>query len=135
MERFRKFLEEIRNNPAVHEMLKEKAVPRNSAEEIRAYTDIANKLGYSFTEEEMKSFAEQEAAAQRGKREADIQTIRELPEEELGEVAGGGDTCKSTYKNRENCWKNDGCDNIVNYYDHYVCSWYYYTKCEVSRNS
>ena len=134
MEKFRQFLEEIRNNPAAEEMLKGKGTPQDAAEEIRTYTEIANRLGYSFTEDEMKNCAEQEAAAQRGKREADIQAIQELPESELSEVAGGGDTCKNTYRNRENCWKNDGCDNIVNMYDHYICSWFYYLKCEVAKH-
>ena len=49
--------------------------------------------------------------------------IRELPDEALDEVAGGKDNpaCKSTYQDYENCWYDDGCDNIFQIYDEYIC--------------
>ncbi len=29
--------------------------------------------------------------------------------------------CLDTFKNKENCWYNDGCDHIFNAYDDYIC--------------
>ena len=55
--------------------------------------------------------------------EANVAKLEKLPDGELTQIAGGkGDPdCKDTYKNRENCWSNDGCDVVYHDYDNYIC--------------
>ena len=134
MSRIERFLEALRTSPEAEEFLKNRPAGGSMEEETAAYAEIAGRLGYEISAEELRAYAEETAASRRGRTEQAANTIRSLSEDEMSEAAGGGDTCKSTYKNRENCWRSDGCDNIVNYYDHYVCSWYYYTKCEVAKH-
>ena len=49
--------------------------------------------------------------------------IENLSEQELAEVAGGKghSDCRDTFKDRENCWVNDGCDHIYEDYRGYLC--------------
>ena len=54
-----------------------------------------------------------------------IELPDELPEELLEKVAGGvvipEEKCKDTFKDKENCWFNDGCDYTINSYNTYKC--------------
>lgn len=50
--------------------------------------------------------------------------IQALDLDDLEAVAGGKsdhEECLDTFKNKENCWYNDGCDHIFNAYDDYIC--------------
>lgn len=136
MGKIEKFLEALANSSKVDELVNEKLAGNSPEEEFLIYSDIAGKLGYDISGEELRKYAEEVSAARRSKTEETAEGIRNLPEDELSAVSGGGfgGECKNTYKSRENCWKNDGCDNIVNYYNGYVCKWYFYTQCEVAKH-
>ena len=51
--------------------------------------------------------------------------VEKLSAEDLAAVAGGGNAanyvCSDTYKDKENCWFNDGCDYTYNWYPYYIC--------------
>ena len=53
--------------------------------------------------------------------------VEKLSEADLAAVAGGGGNnaanyiCADTYKDKENCWFNDGCDFTYNWYPYYIC--------------
>jgi len=116
-------LEELRNNPEAHALLKGKDKPENAGDEAREYAEVAGKLGYDITAEEILDYTNEAMAKLRNRTDASAGSIEELPEDELSEVAGGGDheECYDTYKDRENCWYSDGCDHIYQDYKHYVC--------------
>lgn len=134
MEKIEQFLEALKSGGEAEELLKDRPASTGMEEETRAYAEAAARLGYDISADELKAYAEKKAAACRDRTGRAAEEIRGLSEEEMADVAGGGDTCKNTYKNRENCWKNDGCDNIVNMYDHYLCKWFYYLRCEVAKH-
>jgi len=118
-----KILGGLRNNPEAQAMMKDRARPESPEEEVREYTETARKLGYDVTEEDLRNYLAETWTALRQRTEASAGRIRELPEEELGEAAGGGDhkECYDTYKDRENCWWTDGCDMIHENYHGYQC--------------
>ena len=136
MEKVKAFLEHLRSNPEFEAHLKGREKCRTLDEEAKVYAEVASALGFDLTEQDFKSYAGKAAESRRQKTEAAAEKIRELPEEALDMVAGGKDhaECKDTYKDRENCWSNDGCDNIVYWYNDYICHWYYSLQCEVSKN-
>ena len=75
---------------------------------------IATLIGASFIRE-----AEEE------RRKKTAGKIELLSDQDLEEVAGGGDhwDCEFTYKDRENCWAEDACDAVLIDYDSYLCKY------------
>lgn len=110
-------IEKMRKDPKVVELLKE---CEEQKDEFAAYAEIADKLGYDVTAEDLKSFLEETSRRIAGKTD---DVITQLPDEELKVVAGGKDhnECKDTYMDKENCWYNDGCDVIYHMYNDYIC--------------
>ena len=92
-------------------------------EELDAYVVIAKQVGLDFTVEEIAAVIEERAQEQLAKTEASIAKLEKLPDENFSQIVGGkGDPdCKDTFKNKENCWHNDGCDVVYHYYDTYIC--------------
>ena len=138
MERIVRFLEELRGNPEAQELLKNRTKPESAEEEARGYTEVARKLGYDFTEDDLRAYAKMTADAMREKTDRTADDLRELPEGELDEAAGGGRSgggesnqcsahykhkrdCIFTYMDRENCYNFDGCDHYFYFYDGYKC--------------
>ena len=123
-ENVKKILEALQSDPRAQELIKAVERPEDIDGELRIYAEVASELGYDITSEELKDYMEKAAALTTQKTETAASQIEELPDEVLDKVAGGKkdhDTCKDTYKDKENCWVNDGCDNIFNKYDDYVC--------------
>lgn len=97
---------------------------------------IAEELGCNVSEADLKEYIADRNQVLKARAETAAEEIRELPEEDLGEAAGGGTgkrsgehaTCKYSYKNRENCWSKDGCDHIYHHYAKYQC--HYYQRCD-----
>jgi len=114
----------IAADPKAQELLESTPKPEDQEAEIRVYADIAAKLGYDITEEELKAYLEKAAGLMAGRTEESAAAIKELPDDVLDKVAGGkkdNDKCKDTYRDYENCWVNDGCDNVYHDYPHYLC--------------
>ena len=123
-----KFIEQINSDPDVQELLKNRPKGDNREDEIKVYTGLAAQLGYTFTEADLKEAVEEKRNLRMEKTEEAAAGIEELSDEVLDRVAGGKDhqECKNTYKDREDCWRSDSCDWIVNLYDNSICAWYYY---------
>ncbi len=133
MEKAKKFFDILNTDPKAQELLQDCAKPEKPEDVLKAYVDIAGKLGISLTEEDIKNHMEEEKAAVKSRTESAVSQIEELPDDALDAVAGGKgerSDCKNTYKDKENCWFNDGCDNVYHLYDDYLCAWYYYLKGE-----
>lgn len=121
----------LKTDPRAKELLHELEKPENPDDILKAYADLAGKLGISLTEEELKSYLGNEAKTQESRTDAAAAKITELPDEAMDAVAGGGDheDCKDTFRDHENCWVNDGCDAIYHKYDDYGCYWNVRSSC------
>ena len=125
MENAKKFFEELAKTEEAKAIFATMEKPADDVQLIVAYIDVAAKLGVSLTVEEVKEYLASDKA-----------NGAELDDEELSQLAGGGDNanCKSTYQHRENCWWNDGCDMYTNDYDGYKCASQDYGKKPGSTN-
>ena len=134
-EKVQAFLEALKDDPKVQEMVREIPEPETPSERIHAYAKIAKNLGYDLSDEDLRAFIADQEQILQAKAQSTAQGLEELPEEELSEVAGGGDhpDCKDTYKDKENCWVTDGCDIINNHYSDYQC--HYNSKCDKMQGS
>jgi len=122
-EEIARILEEVRTNGKAAEELRRMDAAAVPEEAGRAWAGAAAALGHRVTAGEIREYIlEAEAEMKRRARETG-EEIRSLSDEELGEVAGGKDhsECKDTYKDRENCWFNDGCDIVNHHYKDYKC--------------
>ena len=122
-ETIRAFQEALKDNPAAEEIIRNTPEPRTEEERIRVYAKIAAELGYDLTEQDLSEYVEKWRQRQQERTQDAIDRIQELPPEELGEAAGGGDhaNCMGTYIDKENCWYFDGCDNVYQKYKGYHC--------------
>ena len=88
--------------------------------------DVAAHFGYEVTKEELaEAIRSKEEALKAAAAETEA-GIRKIPLDDLDQVAGGkkyNDNCKDTFKHKENCWWEDGCDIAVNQYPTYICSY------------
>ena len=128
-----KELEKLTNDPKAQELLKSYDKPE-PGKEAAIYAEVAAKLGYSITEADITGYIEDLTQAVKKRSEANIDKIEALPDEKLGQVAGGADKhpgCAYSYLDKENCWFQDGCDKVWNHYPDYLCNeldWLYACK-------
>ena len=117
------FVKECFKDPKVVELLRAHGKPEAEEEELETYVAIGKKVGLDFTAKEIAAVIEEEGWKQHAETEANVAKLEKLPDEELTQITGGkGDPdCKDTYKNRENCWHNDGCDIVYHDYENYIC--------------
>ena len=129
------FLEALKTDPKAQELIRDIPEPETTSSRIRAYAKIAKDLGYDLSDADLDAFILDQELYLQAKAEAAAKEIKELPEDELEEVAGGGDhpECKNTYKDRENCWVHDGCDIVNTHYPNYQC--HYNSKCNSMQGS
>ena len=115
MENAKKFFEEVAKTEEAKALFAAMEKPVTEEEVVAAYVDVANKLGVELTAEEVKEYI----AADK------VGGGTELDDEELSQLVGGakGSTaCWYTYKQRENCWLFDACDNKYCDYGGYYCN-------------
>ena len=125
----RTFLNALRINSKAKEMIQNMPEPKTAEERIAAYAKIAEELGFDISQDDLREYVAHKEQKQKETTEAAAAEIESLTPEEMEEVSGGGDhsECKDTYKDKENCWVNDGCDIINNHYSDYQC--HYNNKC------
>ena len=127
------FLKELQSSPKAKELTAGMKTPESEEETARVYTDLAKKLGYSLTAEEIQKAAKVLAEEQRSKTAKAIDSMEKTPlsEDALEAVAGGeGDGnreaignsgCDSTHSPGEWCWFNDSCSYLIwDYSDPYT---------------
>ena len=113
-------IEKMLRDPKAGEWMKGRARPENTEDEIGIYVEIAEKLGLDLKADEFREYLQRAEQACRDRTEKAADMIQVLPDDELDQVAGG-EACKSTYQDYENCWYDDGCDNIFQIYNEYIC--------------
>ena len=112
MENAKKFFEVIIKSEEAKELLASIEAPESDEARIAIYIEIAKKLGVELNADEINEYFSS----------AD-ETYEEIDDKELSQLVGGGENsgCSSTYKHKENCWWNDGCDRSTNSYSGYLC--------------
>ena len=117
-------MEELRTNPEVLKELKEQK-PGETLEEVSAaWAKAAAGLGHAITADEISDYIREAEEELRRRAQQAEDEIRPLSNTELDEVAGGKmpyEKCNLSYKDRENCWVADGCDNVNVMYPGYLC--------------
>lgn len=123
------FLQKLKTDPEAQELLKDIEKPDCIDEMASAIGQVAEKLGYAFSAEEIRSALDEAEQDRKTKTEEAAAEIKAIPDEALDAVAGGGREgegerkpgCKYSYQDEENCWFKDGCDNTWRYYSDYQC--------------
>ena len=117
-ENAKRFLDELDQNEKALEMLKEMK-DADSEEEIRLFASAARETGYDTTDEEIREILENAKAMQIQESDEAAEQVKKLSREDVDGVAGGkkhDPRCKDTFKSGENCWWNDQCNKVVNFY-------------------
>lgn len=112
METAKKFFEQALHTEQAAAILAGMEKPDTAEETYAAYAEIAEKLGMELSAEQIRAYLESRTTS-----------TEQLDDEELEQVAGGGDNtaCKYSYKDKQNCWNKDACDLIYHKYDDYTC--------------
>ena len=85
----KKFLMEYAANPDAMKLLNEYPQPETLGDGAKILSEIAGKLGIAFTAEEMAEAIGEAEAARKARTDAAAEDLTALPDDELGEVAGG----------------------------------------------
>ena len=114
MENAKKFFEEVIKTDEAKAILAVTKKPDTEPELLEAYLEIAKKLNCELTAEDILAYFKAAAATP---------ASDEIDDEELAQLTGGAGNaaCRDSFKQRENCWINDGCDISYNYYSNYKC--------------
>ncbi len=124
METLKKFMEALRTDPRAEELVKGKEKPESLEDAVRLYAEAAAALGFALTEEDISEGLKVLEEEQKAKTEQAKEAVKELDTADLEKVAGGiyvNTDCEDTFKQEENCWFNDGCDQVLNKYNNYIC--------------
>ena len=107
-----RFLQKTRDDVEFVEKIRAALMEESSSEATNISIEAAG-FGYDFTEEELLAVS----AELRSNEFAEIEGM-EISDEELEQVAGGGDhaDCSDTYRSGENCFHDDQCDMVYHFY-------------------
>ena len=119
----KKFLMEYASNPEAMKLLNEYPQPETLGDGAKILSEIAGKLGIAFTAEEMAEAIGEAEAARKARTDAAAEDLTVLPDDELGEIAGGDNGNKD-----EECSQNYIRDTSC-YFDYY-CYGVYHTSPE-----
>ena len=137
MEQGREFFKTLHTDPEARRLLDEKSQPTTMDEAYELYAEVAEKLGFSLTAQQIAEAAAALAQEQKGATAQAEEAMRELDPAELAAVAGakdceldfmpGGQECKqtmvyscsSTFDYGEWCWFDDACESIISVYAGY----------------
>lgn len=116
-------LEKIRGDEEAQKFLKENGPAETLEETAELWSSAAAGMGYEIDAKEIREYMNDAESSLKQKAKENGEMIEALSDEELEQVAGGGDhpDCKSSFKDRENCWFNDACDVINKKYSDYKC--------------
>ena len=81
-------------------------------------------MGFSISESEIADGIKGMIEEQKASTAEAEESVKELDLDVLENVAGGKAEhaeCMDTYKDKENCWYEDGCDMVFYGYKDYIC--------------
>ena len=106
-------LKEMKADPKAKELFEGMEKPTSPDEAISAYAQVAEKLGYGITAEDIREAVKQEETIRKAKTDKVVADMEELKDDDLEGVAGGkeNDACANTVDISISgwCWSNDWC--------------------------
>ena len=123
LEKVKELVKAVESNPESREVLQGLVISADKDGIISFLAEAAKRMEIDVTEEDILETIAEKERNQKNKTEEAIADVEKIPDDELGDVAGGNETelCKDTFKHYENCWSNDGCDKNHNMYEDYLC--------------
>ena len=141
-------LKEMKADPKARELVEGMETPTSLDEMVAAYAQVAEKLGYNITADDIREVVKMEEARRRAKTEKVVSDMEALDDDDLEGVAGGFycivykgkdrdytsgtlkpqkekvyNKCRDNYVDTE-CWNSDACSAVVHFY--YDCSGEYF---------
>ena len=136
-------LKKMKADPKAKELFEGMGKPTSPDEAISAYAQVAEKLGYGITVEDIREAIKQEETIRKAKTDKVVADMDALEDDDLEGVAGGFysyelgsskdctaamlqkvyDKCADNFTDA-NCYISDACENYVNFY--YDCSGEYF---------
>ena len=89
IEQAKKFMTEVFKSEKAREIAKSMKAPQNAEEAVKAYVEIAGKLGYDVTEEDLTELIGELKQKQAEATAKATETAEEISTEDLEKVAGG----------------------------------------------
>ncbi len=120
MDEVRKFMEALQNDPRAKELMESTEIPVDDEKVPGAYLDLAKKLGFSISREDLLIWVQENEKKCRARAEkAETSMEKALDPEEMSKVAGGKGNkfCESSFNKSEWCWFSDSCKVAVNIYE------------------
>ena len=104
-------LKEMKADPKAQELFKGMGKPKSPDEAIAAYAQVAEKLGYGITAEDIREAMKQEETIRKAKTDKVVADMEELKDDDLENVAGGKGhpECENDFEWRYRCDLNDWC--------------------------
>ncbi len=119
------FLNELETKGELIKEMECKLDKSNPEGKIIAFAELAKKLGYDITEDDLKNYiSDADRAAIDNTQEASDKIVN-ISDDNLDMVAGGAKNnpeCHDTYMDEENCFYDDGWDGIYRWYIDYANS-------------
>ena len=115
-------LKEMKADPKAKELFEGMEKPKSPDEAIAAYAQVAEKLGYGITAEDIREAVKQEETIRKAKTDKVVADMEELKDDDLEGVAGGyyhEDGCVETYSIFSSCDEVDYCFFSITYYECY----------------
>ena len=115
-------LKKMKADPKAKELFEGMEKPTSPDEAISAYAQVAEKLGYGITAEDIREAVKQEETIRKAKTDKVVADMEELKDDDLEGVAGGyyhEDGCVETYSIFSSCDKVDYCFFSITYYECY----------------
>jgi hypothetical protein len=119
-------LKKMKADPKAKELFDGMEKPKSPDEAISAYAQVAEKLGYGITAQDIKEAIEQEEASRKAKTDKVVSDMEALEDDDLEGVAGGyyyEDGCADTFSVFSSCEKVDYCFFEISYYECYNDYW------------
>ena len=88
-EKMEAFLAALRANPGAAEKLNNREKAKTEEEKIGAIVELARKMGYELTKEDLAAYMAETAQARKEKTDEQIQGIEMLEDDEVDGVTGG----------------------------------------------
>lgn len=110
----------MKADPKAKELFEGMEKPTSPDEAISAYAQVAEKLGYGITVEDIREAIKQEETKRKAKTDKVVANMEELKDDDLEGVAGGywaEDGCARTYSYFSSCEEVDHCYFSISNYD------------------
>ncbi len=119
MDEVRKFFEALQSDPRAKELMDSIDVPADDEKGVDVYVDLAKKLGFSISGEDLISWKQEKEKECKARCEkAETSMVQALDIKEMSMAAGGkgNKACDSSFNKGEWCWFSDSCKHVINEY-------------------